>query len=166
MIERLPIDHAVDLATSWSDGPLPRERRDPKFQLLFFSASPTTTAVIHTRRPLWSLLALIWLALGMSVPASAWTAHEAAHGMAQVSLDAHHHHDDGGQISVHDHDDGDTPDGGHDHMPSILLGAVIVPDMGVSLVVPEMGRMAFVLPVTSGTQRHATNALRRPPKLG
>ena len=145
---------------------LRHERADPTFQLLIFSASPTTTNVNRARRPLLSLLALMWLALGMSVPASAWTAHEASHGATQVSVNAHHHHDDGGQISVHDHDDGDTSDGGHDHMPSILLGAVTVPDMGVMLVVPEMGQMAFVLPATSGTQRHATDALRRPPKLG
>ncbi len=166
MKERHSIDHVVELATSGRMGPLPSDRLDPTFQLLIFSASPTTTNVNRAFRPLLSLLALVWLALGMSVPASAWTAHEAAHGAALVSVDAHHHHDGGGRISVHDHDDGDTPDGGHDHMPSILLGAVTVPDMGVTLVVPEMGRMAFVLPVTSGTQRYATNALRRPPKLG
>ena len=147
-------------------GPVPRGRPDATFRLLNFPASPSTVNVNATHRSLLSLLALVWLALGMSVPASAWTAHEAAHGAAQVSVDAHHHHDDGGQISVHDHDDGDTSDGGHDHMPSILLGAVTVPDMGVMLVVLEMRRMAFVLPVTSGFQRHATNALRRPPKLG
>ena len=147
-------------------GLLPREKRDQTFQLPIFPASPTLTIVNRVHRPLLSLLALVWLAFGISSPVSAWTAHEAAHGAAQVGVDAHHHHDDGGKISVHDHDDGETPDGGHDHMPSILLGAVTVPDMGVMLVVPEMGQMAFVPPATSGTQRHATNALRRPPKLG
>lgn len=117
-------------------------------------------------RSLVNLLALVWLTLGMSVSASAWTFHEAAHGAAQVSVDAHHHHDDDGGISVHERDDGDTPDGGHDHMPRILLGAMTIPDLGVTLEVPELARMAFVLPAFSGNERHASEALRRPPRLG
>lgn len=117
-------------------------------------------------RSLLNLLALVWLTLGMSVPVSAWTVHEAAHGSAQVSVDAHHHHDDNGGVSVHEDDNGDTPDGGHDHMPSILLGAMTIPDLGVTLEVPELARMAFVLPAFSGNERHASEALRRPPRLG
>lgn len=120
----------------------------------------------RTVRPLLHLLALVWLALGMSLPASAWTVHEATHGAAQVSVDAHHHHDDDGGVSVHEHDDGDAPDGGHDHMPSILLGAATIPDLGVALAVPELARMAFILPAFSGNKRHASEALRRPPRLG
>ena len=120
----------------------------------------------HAGCSLLHLLALVWLALGMSVPASAWTVHEAAHGAAQVSVDAHHHHDDNGRISVHDHDDGDAPDGGHDHMPSIMLGAVTIPHLAITLSVPELARIAFIIPASSGVERYATEALRRPPRLG
>lgn len=117
-------------------------------------------------RSLLNLLALVWLTLGMSVPTSAWTVHEAAHGAAQISVDAHHHHDDDGGVSVHERDDGDAPDGGHDHMPSILLGAMTIPDLGAILAGPEPARMAFILPAFSGNERHANEALRRPPRLG
>ncbi len=135
------------------------------FQLPIFSASPTKPAVNRAGRSLLRLLALVWLTLGMSVPASAWTVHEAAHGAAQVSVDAHHHHDDDGGVSVHDHDDGDAPDGGHYHMPSILLGAATVPDWGVTLAVPELARMVYILPASAGVERSSTDALRRPPRL-
>lgn len=121
-------------------------------------------------RSLLRLIALAWLTLGMSVPVSAWTVHEAGHGAAQVSVDAHHHHDDDGGISVHDQDSeghsSDAPDGGHDHMPSILLGALTVPDMGVAPSAPVLAQIAFVIPAASGVERDATDALRRPPRLG
>lgn len=117
-------------------------------------------------RSLLRLLALVWLALGMGVPASAWTVHKAAHGAAQVSMDAHHHHEGDGGVSVHEHDDGDAPDGGHDHMPSILLGALTIPDVGVTLSMPDMARIAFILSASPGVERFATDALRRPPRLG
>jgi hypothetical protein len=112
------------------------------------------------------LFALVWLALGMSIPVSAWTVHNAAHRAAQVSVDAHHHHEDNGGISVHEHDDGETPDGGHDHMPSILLGAITIPPAGLSLTEPTVVRQIYPIPPSRGVERHASNGLRRPPRLG
>jgi hypothetical protein len=112
------------------------------------------------------LLALVWLTLGMSIPVSAWTVHNAAHGAAQVSVDEHHHHEDDGGISVHEHDDGETPDGGHDHMPSILLGAVTVPQAGVSLAEPTVLRQAYVTLPSRVAKQHPSDGLRRPPRLG
>lgn len=120
----------------------------------------------RTARPFLRLLVLVWLALGMSIPVSAWTVHNAAHGAAQVSVDAHHHHENGGGISVHEHEEDETPDGGHDHMPSILLGAVTVPQAGVSLTEPTVVRQIFAIPTSRGVVRYASDGLRRPPKLG
>ena len=121
-------------------------------------------------RPLLCLFALVWLALGMSFPASAWMMHDAQHGAVQVSVDKHHHHDADGGISIDDHDADrtgqDAPDGGHDHMPSILLGAAAVPDAGLALAAPVTERATFALISTRGVERHGTGGLRRPPKLG
>lgn len=117
-------------------------------------------------RPLLNLLALVWLALGMSIPASAWSMHEASHGATQVSVDAHHHHESDGGISVHDHDDGDAPDCGHDHMPSILLGAVALADSAVALAMPAIEREAFSPALMHGVESHTASGLRRPPRLG
>lgn len=120
----------------------------------------------HAVRPLIRLLALVWLALGMSVPVSAWAVHNAAHGAAQVSVDEHHHHEDDGGISVHEHDDGESPGGGHDHMPSILLGVATVPQAGCSLTEPTVARLTYAIPPPHGIERHASDGLRRPPRLG
>jgi hypothetical protein len=121
-------------------------------------------------RPFLQLFALVALALGMSVPVSAWTVHNAAHGAAQVSVDEHHHHEDDGGISVHEHDangpGNEAPDGGHDHMPSILLGAATVPPAGVSLTEPTVVRQTYAIPPSRGVARHASDGLRRPPRLG
>jgi hypothetical protein len=102
----------------------------------------------------------------MSVSVSAWTVHSAAHGAAQVSVDEHHHHEVDGGISVHEHDDGEAPDGGHDHMPSILLGAVTVPQAGVLLTEPIVIRQIYTLPTSHSVERYASDGLRRPPRLG
>jgi hypothetical protein len=142
----------------------PRLFRDSRLPIL---AVPITDRLVNNAAcPLLRLLALVWLALGMSVPVSAWTVHNAAHGAAQVSVDEHHHHDDDGGISVHEHDDGETPDGGHDHMPSILLGAVTVPQAGVSLTEPIVLRQAYVTLASRVAKQHTSDGLRRPPKLG
>jgi hypothetical protein len=117
-------------------------------------------------RPLLRLLALMWLAIGMSVPVSAWTVHEAAHGAAIVGVDEHHHHNDDGGISIHEHDDGEVPDGGHDHMPSILLGAVTVPQVGVVLAAPPFVRQSYIMPPSRLVESYASDGLRRPPRLG
>lgn len=135
-------------------------------RLPIFSASPTETTVNHAARPLLRLLALFWLALGMSVPVSAWTVHNAAHGAAQVSVDEHHHHEDDGGISVHEHDDDETPDGGHDHMPCILLGVATVPQAGLSLTEPTVVRQTYAIPPSRVAKEHASDGLRRPPRLG
>jgi hypothetical protein len=108
----------------------------------------------------------MWLVLGMNVPVSAWTVHKTLHDAAQVSIDEHHHHTDDGGISVHEHDDGEVPDGGHDHMPVILLGAVIVPQAGVSLTEPIVARQTYAISLSRGVERYASNGLRRPPRLG
>lgn len=126
--------------------------------------------VNHAIRPFLRLIALMWLALGISVPIAAWTVHDAAHGAMQVGIDDHHHHDDGGRISVHEHDadghDGEAPDGGHDHMPSILLGAVTLSDAGVPVAGPIAGRQIFTIPPSRGIERYPSSGLRRPPRLG
>jgi hypothetical protein len=122
--------------------------------------------VIQSFRALLRLFAFAWLALGMSIPVSAWTVHNAAHGAAQVSVDEHHHHEDDGGISVHEHDDGEAPDGGHDHMPSALLGAVTVPQAGVLLTEPIVIRQIYTLPTSRSVERYASDGLRRPPRRG
>ncbi len=120
----------------------------------------------HNLGPLLRLFVLVWLALGMSVPVSAWAVHNTAHSVAQVGVDDHHHHDDDGSISVHEHEDDEAPDGGHDHMPSILLGAVTIPQAGVSLTEPMVVRQIYTMPPSRGVERHASDGLRRPPRLG
>jgi hypothetical protein len=135
-------------------------------RLLIFSASPTETIMNHSARPVLRLLALFWLALGISIPVSAWTVHNAANGAAQVSVDKHHHHEDDGGISVHEHDDGEAPDGGHDHMPSILLGAITIPQAGLSLTEPTVVRQTYSIPPSRVAKEHASEGLRRPPRLG
>ena len=112
------------------------------------------------------LFALVWLALGMSVPASAWAVHNTAHSVAQVGVDDHHHHDEDGGISVHEHEDDEAPDGGHDHMPSILLGAATVPDVGTIVSEPLVAPQMFAILLSRGVERHASDGLRRPPRLG
>ena len=116
--------------------------------------------------PLLRLLALVWLVLGMSVPVAAQSVHNAAHNAAQVSVDEHHHHEDDGAISVNEHEDGEIPDGGHDHMPSILLGAVTVPQAGALLIEPTTVRQIYAIPQSRGVERHVSDGLRRPPRLG
>lgn len=128
-------------------------------------ASPNHSTV-NRRFSLLRILALAWIALGMSVPASAWAVHSSVHSVAQVGMDDHHHHEDDGGISVHEHEDDEAPDGGHDHMPSILLGAVTVPQAGVSLTEPIVIRQIYTMPQSRGVERHASDGLRRPPKLG
>jgi hypothetical protein len=108
----------------------------------------------------------MWLALGMSVPVSAWTIHNAAHGAAQVSVDEHHHHNDDGGISVHEHDDGEAPDGGHDDMPFSLLGPITLTQAAVSLSAPSIVRQIYTMPPSRGVERYASDGLRRPPRLG
>ena len=124
----------------------------------------------HTVPSFLRLLALCWLALGMVAPVSAWSMHEAEHGAIQVSVDEHHYHKADGGISIQEHaadeNGGDAPDGGHDHMPSILLGAVTVPQAGVSLTEPVVVRQIFAIPASRGVVRYASDGLRRPPKLG
>ena len=128
-------------------------------------ASPNQI-IVNRCFSLMRLFVLFWLALGMSVPVSAWAVHSSAHSVAQVGMDDHHHHEDDGGISVHEHDDDEAPDGGHDHMPSILLGAVTVPQAGVSLTEPIVVRQIYAIPQSRGVERHASAGLRRPPRLG
>lgn len=111
------------------------------------------------------LIALMWLALGMSLPASAWTAHMAAHGAAQIGVDQHHHHGEDGAISVHDHDDGEDADGGHDHMPSILLGAIDMAHAAFALAMPALAKQLYAVPPSRALARHASDGLRRPPRI-
>lgn len=135
------------------------------YQLPIFPASLTDANVNRAVRPFLRLFALVWLALGMSIPVSAWTVHNAAHSAAQVSVDAHHHHEDDGGISVHEHDDSETPDGGHDHMPSILLGAITIPQAVMSLTEPTAVQQIYTTTPSRGVERHTSDGLRRPPRL-
>lgn len=112
------------------------------------------------------LFAFAWLSLGIGVPASAWAVHASAHNAAQVGLDDHHHHNEDGSISVHDHDEGDAPDGGHNHMPSILLSAYAIPHAGMTLAMPLLERATFAMVSTRGVELTGTGCLRRPPRLG
>ena len=112
------------------------------------------------------MVALAWIALGMSVPVSAWAVHNTAHNVAQVGVDEHHHHEEDGGISVHEHEDDEAPDGGHDHMPSILFGAATVPDVGTLLSEPFVAQQMFTILLAHGSERHASAGLRRPPRLG
>lgn len=136
------------------------------YQLPIFLASPIQMFVKFDVRPFLRLFALLWLAFGMNLPVSAWTAHNAAHAAAQVNVDEHHHHEVDGRISVHEPEDGETPDGGHDHMPCILLGAVADPHAGVSLREPIVIRLTFAIPQSRGVERYASDGQRRPPRRG
>ena len=102
----------------------------------------------------------------MTVPVSAWNAHEATHGATRIDADTHHHHEDGGRISVHDDDSGNVPDGGHDHMPSLLLGVATLPDQEFAFTRPDVTRIVFAVPVFTDAERHLADTLRRPPRLG
>lgn len=106
----------------------------------------------------------------MSAPVSAWNVHKVSHDAAKVSVDVHHHHDDDGGISVHEHDANalgdEAPDGGHDHMPSILLGAFDVPNSSVALTAPVLIRVSFTASPSHGGERHVSEGLRRPPRFG
>ena len=135
-------------------------------RLLIFSASPTEAIMNHATRPMLRLLALFWLALGMSVPVSAWTVHQSAHAVAEVALDVPHHHETDGSVAVHDDGESDSRDSGPDHMPSIILGAVTLPDTGIVISAPIVERAAFTIPPSRGVERHASGGLRRPPRLG
>jgi hypothetical protein len=113
------------------------------------------------------LLAFALLALGMGVSVSAWTIHDAAHSMAQISVDQHHHHNEDGSVSIHDHSDDEAPDGGHDHMPSVLLGSIaMLDDVGFALIAPDFARIGFTIASSNGIERYPSNGLRRPPRLG
>lgn len=131
-----------------------------------FPASPTSPSVYHTVRPLLRLLALVWLALGMSVPLSAWTAHEAAHAAAQVALDVPHHHEADGSLAVHDRGESDSRDAGPDHMPSIMIGVADLPTTGIALIAPIAVQAIFAIPPSRGLEQYASDGLRRPPRLG
>lgn len=122
--------------------------------------------MIHTFHSFLRLLALVWLALGMSAPVSAWTVHQSAHAVAEVSLDLPHHHETDGSVAVHDHGESDSRDSGPDHMSSILLGAVALPDTGIAIAAPLTERAAFMIPPTRSAKQHASDGLRRPPRLG
>ena len=137
--------------------------QNSRLPILLASPNPST---VNRCFSLLRMLSLAWIALGMSVPVSAWAVHSSAHSVAQVGVDDHHHHEDDGGISVHEHEDDEAPDGGHDHMPSILLGAVTVPQAGVSLTEPIVVRQIYTMPQSLGVERHASDGLRRPPRLG
>jgi hypothetical protein len=122
--------------------------------------------VNHAVRPFLRLLALVWLALGMSVPVSAWTVHQSAHTVAEVALDVPHHHETDGSVAVHDEGESDSGDSGPDHMPSILFGAVALPDTGIAIAAPITERATFTILSTRNMKQHPSDGLRRPPRLG
>ncbi len=135
-------------------------------RLPIFPAYLTNSIMLHLVRPLLRLFALVWLALGMSVPVSAWTVHQSAHAVAKVALDVAHHHETDGSVAVHDEGESDSRDSGPDHMPSILLGAVALADAGIAITAPIVERAAFTIPPSRGVERYASDGLRRPPRLG
>lgn len=102
----------------------------------------------------------------MAAPASAWTVHEIAHGATKVGVDDHHHHEKGGEISVHEHDEGDVPDGGHDHMPSIVHGAATLPDSDAAVVALSIQQSRFAYFDTQEIGSSSPDGLKRPPRLG
>ena len=142
------------------------QNRGSHFDLPNLVASPIYEPLNNALWPFLRLLMLMSFALGMSVPVSAWTAHEAAHGPTRIDADTHHHHEDDGRISIHDDDSGNVPDGGHNHMPSLLLGVATLPDQEFAFTRPEVTRIAFYVPVFTDAKRHSADALRRPPRLG
>lgn len=122
--------------------------------------------MIPAVRSFLCLLALVWLALGMSVPVSAWTVHQSAHAVAEVALDVAHHHETDGSVAVHNEGESDSRDSGPDHMPSIMLGAVVLPDTGVAIAALITERTAYTTPSSRADKQHASHGLRRPPRLG
>lgn len=109
------------------------------------------------------LLALV--ALGMGVPVTASSLHDASHAITNVSGDRHHHHDQNGQIDVHDHHEDDAPDGGHEHMPGVLLSAAALPAVDIAISVPMTARPEYMLPPEAEIGRSLANSLKRPPRL-
>ncbi len=102
----------------------------------------------------------------MSVPLSAWTAHEAAHAAAAVPLDVPHHHEADGSLAVHDQGESDSRDAGPDHMPSIVIGVADLPGTDIALVVPVRVQATYTIPPLRELERHASDGLKRPPRLG
>jgi len=109
------------------------------------------------------LLALV--ALGMGVPVTASSLHDASHAITNVSGDKHHHHDQDGQIAVHDHHEEEAPDGGHEHMPGVLLSAAALPSAEIAIAMPMMARPDYMLPAEPEIGPSLENSLKRPPRL-
>ena len=137
-----------------------------ELQLLIFPTPHNKELVNYFFRLFFRLVALVWLALGMSAPVSAWTVHQSAHAVAKVSLDVPHHHETDGSVAVHDTGESDSRDSGPDHMPSILLGAVALAVADIEITTPIVERAAFIIPLSRSAKQHASDGLRRPPRLG
>ena len=135
-------------------------------RLPIFPAYLIDSIVNHTVRSILRLFALVWLAFGMSAPVSAWTVHQSAHAVSKVALDVPHHHETDGSVAVHDSGESDNRDSGPDHMPSIMLGAVALPNTGIAITAPIVEREAYTIPPSRGVERYASDGLRRPPRLG
>ena len=94
-------------------------------------------AVFKQLRLLRNLLLFALLAFGMTAPATAWNVHMGSHASNPVTVDEHHHHDEGVNSPAHGHDapDPGEPDSGHDHMPSLSAALAAIVD-GAAAMVP------------------------------
>jgi hypothetical protein len=115
------------------------------------------------------MLLLVLIAAGMTVPVSAWAAHEAAHGGQNVSANQHHHHDDTtGEVALHDHENGDDrqdSDQGHDHLPGLIAAQADLPATPVAIVAPANAAPLYFVHAGAAVRSIATDRLRRPPRF-
>jgi hypothetical protein len=77
-----------------------------------------------------------------------------------------HHHETDGSVAVHDEGESDSRDSGPDHMPSILLGAVALPDTDVAIAAPITERTVYTIQHTRSAKQRASDGVRRPPRRG
>ncbi|MBB6229205.1 hypothetical protein [Polymorphobacter multimanifer] len=114
------------------------------------------------------LLALV--AVGMTVPAMAWSVHGISHAGKPVAVDQHHEHDEAtGEVTVHEDGATNEPAGksGHDHMPALMAAQPALD--ATALILPAVspsadGPLYFSSATTADRSQHA-GRLRRPPRF-
>jgi hypothetical protein len=114
------------------------------------------------------MLLLVLVAIGMTLPASAWAMHEVKHAAQPVAANQHHYHDEAtGEIALHDHDDGDEQgsDRGHDHMPGLIAGLADLPAAQLDIAAPAPNAPLYFAHTERSGHAALADRLRRPPRF-
>jgi hypothetical protein len=128
---------------------------------------------VNVMRAAWvflcKMMLLVLVTAGMTVPASAWAAHEATHGGQQVAASQHHFHDAAtGDIAVHDHvgnEERPDSDRGHDHSPGLIVAQADLPATPLTLAAPMIATPLYFPLAGAAVRSIATDRLRRPPRF-